>query len=75
MDIISGTKAPDFRFSLKTHYVLPPEGSNVEETINRIQIAQNFVKRDGMYFRSKDFEGTSIKKAVVRQIIGKKRFR
>ncbi|RIA90166.1 hypothetical protein C1645_770711, partial [Glomus cerebriforme] len=75
IDIISGSKAPDFRFSIKTHYDLPSNGSKVEEVINEIQSAQTFTERDGMWFRSKDFSGTIIKKALVRQVIEKKRFR
>ncbi|RIA92887.1 hypothetical protein C1645_844598 [Glomus cerebriforme] len=75
IDIISGSKSPDFRLSLKTHYEIPSEGSKVEEVINNIQSAKNFTKKNGMWFRSKDFDNTIIKKAVVRQVIEKKRFK
>ncbi|RIA86823.1 hypothetical protein C1645_828700 [Glomus cerebriforme] len=75
IDIISGSKVPDFRLSLKTHYDLSAEGSKVEEIINDIQFAQDFVEKDGMWFRSTDFVGTIIKRPVVRQVIEKKQFK
>jgi hypothetical protein len=71
IDIVSGTKAPDLRFSLKTFYDLPSEGSEIEEAVNNVQ-SQIFSERDGMWFKSKDFAGTVIKRAVIRQVIRKK---
>jgi hypothetical protein len=47
--LFSRTKTSDFRFSLKTHYNLPLEGSNIDEAIDGIPFAQNFAER-GMYF-------------------------
>ncbi|CAB4389537.1 unnamed protein product [Rhizophagus irregularis] len=74
-DIVSGSKAPDFRFSLKTHYDLSSEGSKVEEIINNIQFSNSFAERDGMWFKSNDFSDTLMQKAVIRQVIEKKSFR
>ncbi|GBB90923.1 hypothetical protein RclHR1_01800008 [Rhizophagus clarus] len=74
-DIISGSKAPDFRFSLKTHYDLSSEGSKVEDIINSIQFSDSFTERDGMWFKSSDFTDTLMQKAVIRQVIDKKSFR
>lgn len=73
IDIISGTKAPDFRLSLKTSYTLPPEGSKIETAIDDVQ-SRIFTERDGMWFRSKDFADTVIKSAMVRQVVEKKQF-
>ncbi|RIA81079.1 hypothetical protein C1645_791298 [Glomus cerebriforme] len=75
IDIVSGSRVPDFRLSLKTHYSLSSEGSKVEEIINKIQLAQDFTERDGMWFKSSDFTDTLMQKAVIRQVIDKKRFR
>ncbi|RIA80981.1 hypothetical protein C1645_881859 [Glomus cerebriforme] len=75
IDIVSGSKAPDFRLSLKTRSDVPSEGSEVEGVINKIQISPTITERDGMSFRSKDFAGTMLKNAVVRQVIEKKRYR
>ncbi|GBB89756.1 hypothetical protein RclHR1_16550003 [Rhizophagus clarus] len=74
IDIISGSKEPDFRLSLKTFYDLPPEGSEIEEAINKVQ-SRTFSKKNNMWFESEDFNDTLIKKAVVRQVIEKKRYK
>ncbi|CAB4392713.1 unnamed protein product [Rhizophagus irregularis] len=71
IDIVSGSKAPDIRFSLKTFYGLPSEGSEIEKTVNVVQ-SQISAERDGMWFKSKDFKDTEIKRAVIRQVIRKK---
>ncbi|RIA80983.1 hypothetical protein C1645_881860 [Glomus cerebriforme] len=75
IDIVSGSKTPDFRLSLKTRCDVPSEGSKVEEVINDIQNSPTFTERDGMSFRSKDFVNTMLKNAVIRQVIEKERYR
>ncbi|CAB4430293.1 unnamed protein product [Rhizophagus irregularis] len=74
IDIISGSKEPDFRLSLKSFYDLPSEGSGIEKTVNDVQ-SRISGERNGMWFQSKDFAGTTIKRAVVRQFIEKKRYK
>ncbi|CAB4430290.1 unnamed protein product [Rhizophagus irregularis] len=74
IDILSGSKEPDIRLSLKTFYNLPSEGSEIEETVDKVQ-SQIFYERDGMWFKSDDFIDTIIKRAVVRQVIEKKRYK
>ncbi|RGB37352.1 hypothetical protein C1646_695123 [Rhizophagus diaphanus] len=74
IDILSGSKEPDIRLSLKTFYNLPSEGSEIEETVDKVQ-SQIFYERDGMWFKSDDFINTIINRAVVRQVIEKKRYK
>ncbi|GBB89758.1 hypothetical protein RclHR1_16550005 [Rhizophagus clarus] len=71
IDVVSGSKAPDFRFSLKSFYDLPSEGTEIEKTINEVQ-SRIPDERDNMWFKSKDFKGTIINRAVIRQVIKKK---
>lgn len=74
IDIVSGSKAPDIRFSLKPFYDLPSEGSEIEKTVNDVQ-SRISAERDGMWFKSKDFKGTVIKNAVIRQVIKMKSYK
>ncbi|GBB89759.1 hypothetical protein RclHR1_16550006 [Rhizophagus clarus] len=73
IDIISGSKAPDFRLSLKSFYNLPSEDSEIEKTVNNIQ-SRTSNKKNDMWFKSKDLN-VIMKRAVVRQFIEKKRYK
>ncbi len=72
MDIISGSKAPDCRFLLKTCYDLriSPE---IVKVIDEIQTESSYDLNDGMWFRAKDFDG-KLDKVEIRQTISKRRF-
>ncbi|CAB5396299.1 unnamed protein product [Rhizophagus irregularis] len=59
IDILSGSKEPDIRLSLKTFYNLPSEGSEIEETVDKVQ-SQIFTKEmecviEKKCYKNKDF--------------------
>ena len=69
MEIISGTKAPDCRLSLRAGYNRPIT-REVQKIINEIQSKKPFNLKDGMWFRVKDFDG-KFEHVEIRQTITK----
>ncbi|RIA93935.1 hypothetical protein C1645_761398 [Glomus cerebriforme] len=73
LDIISGTDDPDCRFSIRIRCESydPFITSKIEKIINEINNTDE--PKDGMWFRTKDFEG-KFESIEIRQTIEKRRF-
>ncbi|CAG8442792.1 4049_t:CDS:2 [Funneliformis mosseae] len=72
LDIISGTEAPDCRFLLKTSYDIPI-AYKFKRIIDEIQSKGPLELKDGMWFRTKDFDG-KLERVELRQTVSKRRF-